>query len=317
MRASDVNIMPNLCDRNHPFHYTTALNLLAKLGVDIDAVEMVAVGEYENYKGEIRRQDPKPGTRLEHSTRIVLEVGSPSAVDNMPYQFFYGLFGRTAGGSDWDRSARRLMAPFDAAVIRHDAAARLESLRFSFGVIDEWHIRRFLQLFDFQMSDVGDGLDEAVVWSAVLPAFHLWAGNPRRVAEILGLLFGYRFRIVENAPSRFDIPDGLRYRLGSKAARLGRESVIGRSFMDWDSTYEIVISDLSREEAVDFLPGRPTRKKLERTLDLCMPGHLEFRIRLELTERCMMLGEERRGSHLGYSTHIRRRLPGDKTANAG
>ena len=38
MTAPDSKKMPNLCDRDSPFHYVTALNLLSKLGVDVNRV---------------------------------------------------------------------------------------------------------------------------------------------------------------------------------------------------------------------------------------------------------------------------------------
>ena len=73
--------MPDFCNRRHPFHYVTALCVLAKMGIDIDTVDILAVGEYENYRGEIQTQSPKPGAAITDDTRIVLKVGYPSAVD--------------------------------------------------------------------------------------------------------------------------------------------------------------------------------------------------------------------------------------------
>lgn len=295
--------MPDLCSRRHPFHYTTALNLLAKMGVSPDKVEMIAIGVHENFKGEVRNQQPKPGTPLK-GARVILEIGYPSAVDMMPYQFFYGLYGRTARGSEWERHARQLMAPYDAAVIRHDAAARMDALRFTFGVLDEGHIDRYLDLFDFERDKKKHSFQESVVWAAVLPSFHLWAGNPKKVAEALALLFGYRFRIIENVSSQYDIPEGIRYRLGARSGRLGRECVIGRSFTECDSTYEIIVSGLTRKDVIAFLPGKETRRKLEWVLSVCMPGNLDYRFRFEIDDPGMILGIHERESRLGYSSHL-------------
>jgi hypothetical protein len=298
------NKMPDLCHRDYPFHYATALNLLTKMGVDIDRISILAVGKYENYKGEIRRQEPSPGTDLKKDTRIALEVGCPSAIDHMPYQFFYGLQGKKPRGGDWELQARHLMAPYDAAVVRHEAATRYQALQFSFGVTDPDHLLRFLGLFDFD-SDNGDfGLDDAVVWSSVMPSFHLWSGNPDKVAEILQLLFGVRFRIVENVRSEFEIPEEIRYHLGSKSGRLGRESIIGRSFSECDSTCQVIISGITRQEIADFVPGGPKRKKLEWVLGICMPNDLEYRISFEVENRATVIGKKDEGAYLGYATHI-------------
>ncbi len=295
--------MPDLCSRRHPFHYTTALNLLAKMGVSPDRVEIIAVGVHENFKGEVRSQKPKPGTALK-GARVILEIGYPSAIDSMPYQFFYGLYGRTARGGDWERHARQLMAPYDAAVIRREAAARMDALRFTFGVLDEDHIERYLRLFDFDPDKKKHDFQEEVLWAAVLPSFHLWAGNPKRVADALTLLFRHRFRIIENVASQYDIPEGIRYRLGMKSGRLGRESVLGGSFTECDSTYEIIVSGLTRKEVLEFLPGKETRRKLEWVLSVCMPGNLDYRMRFEIDDPGMILGMHERESRLGYSAHL-------------
>ncbi len=295
--------MPDLCSRRHPFHYTTALNLLAKMGVSPDRVEMIAIGVHENFKGEVRKQTPKPGEPLK-SARVILEIGYPSAVDMMPYQFFYGLYGRTARGGEWERHARELMAPYDAAVIRHEAAARMDALRFTFGVLDESHIERYLTLFDFHLDRKKHDFQEEVVWSAVLPSFHLWAGNPEKVADALKLLFGFEFRIVENVSSRYDIPEGIRYHLGAKTGRLGRESIIGQSFSECDSTYEIIVGGLTRKDMIEFLPGKETRRKLEWVLSVCMPGNLDYRFRFKIDDPGMILGLHERESRLGYSSHL-------------
>jgi len=304
MTAAGERKMPNLCHRLYPFHYTTALNLLAKLGVDINRIELLAVGEYENFKGEIMTQIPAPGTPLTASTRVVLEVGFSSAVDIMPYQFFYGLYGRVARGKDWELNARHLMAPFDAAVIRRNAVTRLEALRFAFNVVDEDHLDRFLSLFDFHIDRGARTVNEALAWGALLPVFHMWAGNPDRVAQVLGLLFGYTFRIVENAPAEFPIPDGIRYRLGMKSGRLGRETIIGRTFTESDSTYEVIVSGLPRDAMTAWLPGGTSRKKLDWVLRVCMPGNLGYRLRFEVGDRAAVLGGKKKGSYLGYSAHL-------------
>jgi len=143
-----------------------------------------------------------------------------------------------------------------------------------------------------------------VLWAAVLPSFHLWAGNPEKVADALALLFGYRFRIVENVPSRYDIPESIQYRLGAKTGRLGRESVIGRSFSECDSTYEIIIGGLTRQDMLAFLPGKEKRRKLEWVLSVCMPGNLDHRFRFEIDDPGMVLGKQERESRLGYSSHL-------------
>jgi hypothetical protein len=298
--------MPDFCNRSYPFHYATALNLLEKMGININRINILAIGEHENYKGEILGQRPAPGSPLKSDTRIELNVGYPSAVDQLPFQFFYGLGGKTHRSADWELHSRHFMAPYDAAVIRHNASARYQALRFSFGITDKSHLARYLSLFDFALEHDFQDLSDAVFWTAIMPSFHIWSGNSAGVTEILQFLFGYRFRIVENIESKYEIPEEIRYRLGSRSGRLGRESIVGRAFCECDSTYQLIVAGISRQEMAEFIPGGPKRLKLERVLEICMPNELDYRITFEVENRAVILGSKKEGAYLGHSTHLQR-----------
>lgn len=304
MISSGKDRMPDFCNRDFPFHYATALNVLMKMGVDLERVNLLAVGEYENYKGEVLGQKPVAGEAISAKTQIELHIGFSGVVDKLPYQFFYGLTGGTARTGEWEDRARKLMAPFDAAVIRHDAVARYQSLMYAFGLLDRGHIGRYLELFDFYIENGRADMDELLIWASLLPSFHRWAGNPGQVADILGRLFGHRFRIVENVPGEFAIPPEAQYRLGTKAGRLGRESILGRRYGENDSTYLVIISGLRRNEVVDFLPRGTKRRKLEWVLGFCMPSNLDFRLVFQISDRAAVLGRQGDGTYLGYATHI-------------
>jgi len=233
--------MPNFTDRRFRFNYLTALNLLGGMGVDLNRIYIKAMGTYENYRGEIHHQKPEPGTPITTETIINLEVGSQSAVDYMPYQFFYGLGEIRDTDRSWEDNSRSLMAPFDASVIRNNAAVRFNKLKYEFGIIDEQHLDRFLEIFEF---DSGDGCydeDDIMLWISILPSLYMWGGNPDIVISVLNRLFKYEFQLNENVRSTTEIPEALRYKLGVKTARLGKETVIGKSFEEHDSTYELVV----------------------------------------------------------------------------
>ena len=300
MTATAVT-MPDFCSRRNPFHYATALNVLMQLGVDIHRIDLMAEGEYENYRGEIHRQKPKPGTPLTAETRIALHVGYPSAVDMMPYQFFYGFEGISNRGHGWDAEARALLAPFDGSVIRYHSLCRGELLKFVGGVAEMAHIRRFLGLLGFSLPPEAD-LREALLWAAFMPTFNFWAGNPVLVPKVLELLFGYSCRIVENAPAVHAIPDSLQSRLGGAEGRLGRSLVLGRTFRDCDSAYEIHFSGVPAEDVRELRPGRPKRRKLEWVLGVCMPSNLLYRMRFHVEHGEMRLGHK--NSFLGYAAHL-------------
>jgi hypothetical protein len=294
-------IMPDLTGRRYRFHYLTAMNLLESMGVPLGDIRVLAAGEYENYRGEIRSQEPAPGTAIPEGSVIVLNVGCGSAVDFMPYQFFYGLQGIRASDNTWEAEARSVMAPFDAATIRYAAAMRMQALRYDFGITDGGHIRRFMELFEYRPGDEARRSGKIAFLAAILPSLHLWGGNPAAVTVVLKKLFGYDVRLKENLKSSTPIPEDIRYRLGSKAARLGSETVIGSSFEECDSRYEVEFVGVPPGEVRDLLPGGRTRRRIEAFLDFCTPGDMDRTIAVKVERPAARAGREK---YLGYSTYL-------------
>jgi hypothetical protein len=303
MSTGALGVMPDFCSRKSPFHYATALIMLAKLGVDINQVDILAAGEFENYRGEVREQDPPAGAEFDSHTKITLKVGCLSAVDQTPYQFFYGLQG-VGSPAEWEDKARALMAPYDAAVVRHEATAEYEDLKNSLGLVEYGFVRDLLSLFDFDPESGSESLEEALLWVSLFPAFHHWAGNPRLVCKALEALYGYGFEIRENVRREHIIPDSCRYHLGSRGDRLGAGMIMGRSFVDYDSGYELVISGVAPSEMAAFLPGGKKRKRIEQALAICMPSHLEHSIRVTTAGQKTQIGRTKKVSFLGYSSYI-------------
>ncbi|HOP07513.1 MAG TPA: type VI secretion system baseplate subunit TssG [candidate division Zixibacteria bacterium] len=297
-------IMPDLTSRRHKYHFVTALNLLFKLGVSLDRVELLADGEYQNYRGEIVSQEPTKGTPIDRNDTIKLRVGFRSAVDFMPYQLFYGLSGITDRTDSWDEQARRLMAPFDAEAVRYRALATNETLKAQAGLVDLEHLKRFLKLFHFDLIQDKPDVEEALFWTAAMPLFNHWSGNAKLVCSVLEFLFGWKFRIVENIKSRHYIPPNLQTKLGTKESRLGVETVLGGGFTDYDSAYELQVRDVKPEQVSDLLPGRPLRKKLDKVLRLCMPNDLDVKLRITVKKGDLRLGKTGLKQHLGYSTYV-------------
>ncbi len=306
MSRADME-MPDFTSRRFKFHYLTALNLLESMGIPLDNIHLKAAGIYENYCGEIRSQEPEVGEVITGGTMVTLEVGCESAIDFMPYQFFYGLQGIRDTDNTWEDEARCLMAPFDAAAIRYEAAMRMHSLRNSFGVIDEEHLKRFMDLYEF---DPGDGVkssSDMMFLAAILPSIHSWGGNPEAVSAVLERLTGFRVSMKENVKARTEIPADIRYRLGSRTGRLGCETLVGSSFEECDSTYEVSFVGVPKGKVGELLPGGKVRSRVERFLDFCMPGDLDYRISIAVDRRHAektQAHEERTMGHLGYSTYL-------------
>jgi hypothetical protein len=294
-------IMPDFTGRRYRFHYLTAINLLDGMGVPLGDIRLRAEGEYENYRGEIRAQDPAPGTAIPPGTIVTLHVGCFSAVDFFPYQFFYGLQGIREGGDEWETDARSILAPFDAATIRYAAAMRMQALRYDFGVADAGHRRRFMELFEYRPGEEIRDAGRTAFLAAILPSLHLWGGNPEVVTVVLKRLFGYDVRLRENVRTETPIPDELRYRLGSKGARLGLETVIGASFEECDSGYVVEFVGVPPGKIRDFLPGGRTRRGAEAFLDYCMPGDLDRSIAVTVGKR---EARESAQHYLGLSTYL-------------
>ena len=263
------------------------------------------MGEYENYKGEVIAQTPKAGTEIGSQTKIVLDIGFQSAVDYMPYQFFYGLGGSaTSRTDDWDLQSRKLMAPFDAAVMRYTSIAQRDALTFSLSFVEEQHLHRFLRLFDFEAKRYVDSFSELVFYFTLLPFYHHWAGNARLVQEALSHLVGYNCRIIENVEGLYDIPKEIQSSLGSSNGRLGQTSVIGRSFTECDSAYYVIVRDVVPEDISRFVPGGHMREKLEMALDFCMPGNLVSKIKILGKQETMKIGKQADVAYLGYSSYV-------------
>ena len=277
-----------------------------KLGVDPGRIEILAVGEYKNYRGQVHAQTPAPGTEISSDTPIVLEVGYPSAVDWMPYQFYYGLGGLRDSNTTWEDNARRMMAPFDAAVVRYNAIAHFEDMKYQLAFVHENQLKRFNALFDFIPNGIALTLEEMLRWAVLLPTFHDWSGNAEKTAQVLSSFFGLQFTIVENTCGTFEIPKELRYHLGQGQGRLGRKTIVGKSFTEYDSSCEVIISGIKSKRVEEYLPGRKKRKKLDWMLKICLPGNFNYRLSFRVTDRQTRVGDRESGGLMGYTSYLGR-----------
>ena len=303
MKDTQTRVMPDFCDRHFRTHYVTALNALSRMGVDLNRIDLIAIGMQENYRGEVHYQEPAAGTPIGPQTEIRLKIGASSAVDYMPYQFFYGLHGVTRRVEKWEDKARSLMAPFDGAVIRYTARCHEEALTYGSGLVDRRHIIRFLKLFEFEV-DAYLPDNELLILASLLPQYQYWSGNADFLVHVLSLIFPFTFEVTENVRKRYEVPDAIRTRLGRANARLGAETVLGGSFVEGDSAYRVTVSDIPAERANDLVPGKPLRTKLEWLIERCMPSHLVNEIELRINRRAARLGRDSGTARVGYSAFV-------------
>jgi hypothetical protein len=257
----------------------------------------------ENYRGEVHYQEPAPGTAIGPQTEIRLKIGASSAVDYMPYQFFYGLHGITRRVEKWEDRARALMAPFDAAVIRYTARCHEEALTYGSGLVDRRQIIRFLKLFEFEV-DAYLPDNELMTLASLLPQYHFWSGNAEFMVQVLSMMFPFTFEVTENVRRRYAVRADIRTRLGQANSRVGQDSVLGSSFVEGDSAYRVTVSDIPAERANDLVPGKPLRKKLEWLIERCMPSHLVYEIELRIDRGASRLGRDSSTARIGYSAFV-------------
>ena len=62
-------------------------------------------------------------------------------------------------------------------------------------------------------------------------------------------------------------------------------------------------SDVEAQEIVQFLPGRPMRRKLDWLLRLTTPNNLLYELRVVPKRRRLSLGDQLE-SYLGYATYV-------------
>ncbi len=303
MTDTQTRVMPDFCNRHYHTHYVTALNTLARMGVDLIQVDLIAIGMQENYRGEVHFQEPAPGKPIGPQTEIRLKIGASSAVDYMPYQFFYGLHGVTRRIERWEDRARALMAPFDGAVIRYTARCHQEALTYGSGLVERRQLIRFLKLFEFEV-DAYLPDDELMILASLLPQYHFWSGNPEFLVQVLSLLLPFTFEVMENARKRYEIPEAIWTRLGTANSHLGADTALGRSFVEGDSAYRIMVSDIPAVRANELVPGKPLRKKLDWLIERCMPSHLAYDIELRVDRSAARIGLDSETARLGYSVFV-------------
>ena len=101
-------------------------------------------------------------------------------------------------------------------------------------------------------------------------------------------------------------PDKRRKSVFEKFAELAdlyQETAVqsGRSFKEYDSTYELIFMYLPPGDICHLLPGGKIRTRIEKFLDYCMPGDLDYRITLKVDSSTVGRETEK---YLGYSSYL-------------
>jgi len=275
------------------------------LGVDQSRVNLKAIGKFLNYRGEIHSQSPRAGEVITDDSVIRLNVGFDSVVDHFPHQFFFGLPGLSSlAGGDWEDSGRRLMSTFDAAVIKLEALASYEAFRFSCPEIDPDQSVRTARLFsiDSLPHDPGNKVRHTVL--PVLPHFYLWSGNAEGTARFLSQVLGHTVEIVENVETVQQIDPDLQSQLGVRFTELGGSMVLGSSFKERESAFDILVRDVEIDQVADWLPSGRRMMQLNQLVHTTLPNGLDYRIRPLFKKRTIKLGRTSNEAYLGSSATV-------------
>lgn len=298
------SLMPNLVSPQARMTFVQALLALKQSGVEWENVRLFSSGTFENYRGEVLKQEPKPNTEITPDTQITLWVGFPSLFDALPYQLFFGA-------KEWHRDtvrleqrAREFLACFDSSFIRILSRLEYVLLVYNLVFLEKDFCQHFLEAFDFPKDQWEK--EEILLWMIFLPTFHLWAGTKEGTEKVLSAFLQAQSKIEENIPGENQLPLELRSRLGERSNHLGQNWLLGKRFSECDSTYRINICPISADQIKEFLPNHKKRKKLERILALSTPGQLRYKVSLKLKQKDkkFSLGKDSKNSLLGYATYL-------------
>lgn len=298
------SFMPDLVNPQAKINFIQALLTLKRCGVEWENVRLFASGTFENYRGEVVKQEPEPKTEITPSTQITLWVGFPSLFDSLPYQTFFGAKEWHRDTVSLEHRARRFLACFDSSFIRILSRLEYVLLVYNLVFLEKDFCQHFLEAFGFPASAWKE--EEILLWMTFLPTFHLWAGTKEETEKVLSTFLQTPFKIEENIKGENQLPPELKSRLGEKLNHLGQNWLLGSGFSECDSTYRINIGPISVDQIKEFLPEERKRKKLERILALSTPGQLRYRVSLKLRQKDkrLSLGKDSKNSLLGYATYL-------------
>ncbi|MBD3333215.1 hypothetical protein GF356_10225 [candidate division GN15 bacterium] len=297
-------LMPRLVDRRARPSFVVAVNQLIKLGVAPESVFIRLVGPYEDYDGQVRAQEPEPGTPLSDETDIVLDVGITGIVDHMPYQFFTTTKHSSSVASSWESRARGIMAPIDGTAAKMSAMMSFEQMRFDEAIVEVGHLNRVVDLYGSEPRRCCTHDEQLGLWSALMRSFNEWSGNPYGIAWVLSILLDCRIRVRENIPAEHPIDPTLQSRLRNAFCRLGDDWILGDRFADCDSRYELVLYEIGQAHPEDWLPNGSRRRLLDKIMAMCNPVHLQWSLRFDLPAARRPIGRKERSVYLGASWHL-------------
>jgi hypothetical protein len=214
-----VSVMPDFCtpQRGVRQDVDAALSTLRSLAMSADRVRIERIGGGWK-KGTVVRQQPAPGTPIGATTRVILFVSAPAAVDSLPYAMRReqeGMFGVV-----------ELMPVLDAPIAKLESFVRQAGGFLELRPDDPRTAWRWIrEIFGV---DPGAWPEERLhALARLLPAVHRLAGTEAGVRVALRTVFELPVLQVDITQRLLEMRSALQTRLGVANGRLGVDAVIG------------------------------------------------------------------------------------------
>ncbi len=211
--------MPDFCTpmRGVRQDVDSALATLRYLALPLDRVRIERIGGGWK-KGTVVRQQPAPGTALGATTRVVLFVSAPAAVDALPYAMRHEQDGQF-GVVD-------LMPVLDAPLAKLDVYVREAGGFLELRSEDSRTAWRWIREM-FALHPKSWPADRLHALARLLPALHSVAGTENGVRVALRTVFELPVVDVTITKRLLPMRAALHTRLGVRNGRLGVDAVIG------------------------------------------------------------------------------------------
>ena len=301
--------MPDLLAERPGDAVESAVLSLVEMGADRQQIEMIPVGIFRRYRGQILGFYPAAGSEVRDGDPVRIYLAERGIADRLPEGMLVALpdegrpesifdtenggllrelpvddapDGSPGRGYDPEELFRRqldggrqLLRLLDRVLrrARRDILLSRQSLKFL--VNDPMFARRLLSLLYLESLDSGD--ETAVYAAASLAGFQDAVGTLDEAAAFLGMLFHVEMKAEEAPAGMIPIPPPIRLKLGGANARLGRNSIPGRHFRDPRPAVVLKVGPMGAAEAARCYQDSRSRRALNRAAAAMVPASRPFR----------------------------------------
>jgi hypothetical protein len=290
--------MPKFAGGTHAHIHSvhSALECLEALAIPAHRIVLRRSGREASAPGTIVRQSPAPGTALSSNSMIELEIAGLGFTHVLPV-------GMWDSGGEAAAGTREILQPFDDPLekLKHWFAEGAPLFRIS--PEDPAACARWLALFGVSAEEWPRALwFRLASLVAQIPHFSC---SETGCAFVLNALFGLPVRSFTYHVSSTLIPEEDLSRLGTRAAHLGTDFLLGDA-MENLAVLHIELGPVPLSTYEQFQETHEGVSLLRRTLALIMPLSTAHEVRWSVLDETQppQLGIAERNSRLGVNTHL-------------